>query len=147
VKRNNIELFRDKLQNLISAMEHREQDDFSRGILAVARTLKLDYDNLFSKQVWDTNRIQLKKLAEKYTTSDVTKCPICEGLLHQRKGKYGKFWGCELYPQCKGGRNMSGHPLLNDHMKLFLSEIIYKRTEQQHREKSNRFRIITENNA
>lgn len=28
-------------------------------------------------------------------------CPKCGGKLIKRKGKYGKFWGCSNYPQCK----------------------------------------------
>jgi DNA topoisomerase-3 len=29
------------------------------------------------------------------------KCTKCEGLLIRRKGKYGYFWGCGNYPDCK----------------------------------------------
>ncbi len=28
-------------------------------------------------------------------------CPRCGGVLTQRKGKYGKFYGCSNYPRCK----------------------------------------------
>ncbi len=30
------------------------------------------------------------------------KCPECEGDMVERKGKYGKFYGCAKYPACKG---------------------------------------------
>lgn len=29
------------------------------------------------------------------------KCPFCGNELVLRRGKYGKFWGCSTYPQCK----------------------------------------------
>ena len=28
-------------------------------------------------------------------------CPKCNGVLIERKGPYGKFWGCSNYPKCK----------------------------------------------
>ena len=36
--------------------------------------------------------------------SDITDedsfCPLCGGMLVERKGKYGTFWGCSNYPKC-----------------------------------------------
>jgi len=32
---------------------------------------------------------------------DVEKCPQCGGNLIERKGKYGKFFGCSNYPKCR----------------------------------------------
>ncbi|MGN2436512.1 DNA topoisomerase III [Pseudomonas syringae] len=29
-------------------------------------------------------------------------CPICDNIMHKRKGKSGPFWSCSLYPGCKG---------------------------------------------
>jgi hypothetical protein len=29
-------------------------------------------------------------------------CPICEGPMAERKGRFGAFWGCLRYPECKG---------------------------------------------
>lgn len=29
------------------------------------------------------------------------KCPRCDGILVERKGKYGSFYGCSNYPKCK----------------------------------------------
>ena len=28
-------------------------------------------------------------------------CPKCGGMLKEREGKYGKFYGCSIYPECK----------------------------------------------
>lgn len=32
-------------------------------------------------------------------------CPRCGGMLMKRKGKFGVFWGCSAYPQCRYTRN------------------------------------------
>jgi hypothetical protein len=31
-------------------------------------------------------------------------CPICGDLMKKRTGKFGDFWGCVNYPQCRGTR-------------------------------------------
>ncbi len=31
-------------------------------------------------------------------------CPQCEAPMVQRNGKYGAFWGCSRYPECRGTR-------------------------------------------
>lgn len=36
------------------------------------------------------------------------KCPECQGDMIARNGKYGKFWGCKSFPECKGTRNSEG---------------------------------------
>ena len=28
-------------------------------------------------------------------------CPLCGGYLVERKGKFGKFYGCSNYPKCR----------------------------------------------
>ncbi|MCR5595529.1 MAG: topoisomerase DNA-binding C4 zinc finger domain-containing protein [Lachnospiraceae bacterium] len=32
---------------------------------------------------------------------DVKKCPECGNYMVKRKGKYGPFWGCRSYPDCR----------------------------------------------
>jgi hypothetical protein len=29
-------------------------------------------------------------------------CPSCEKRMVLREGRYGKFWGCQDFPRCKG---------------------------------------------
>lgn len=36
----------------------------------------------------------------------VRKCPRCGNVLRRRKGKYGEFWGCMSYPECKYTENI-----------------------------------------
>jgi hypothetical protein len=32
-------------------------------------------------------------------------CPKCGHKMHTVKGKFGRFWGCNKFPECKGSRN------------------------------------------
>ncbi len=36
------------------------------------------------------------------------KCPECNGEMVSRTGKYGVFWGCKAFPNCKGTRDNQG---------------------------------------
>lgn len=36
------------------------------------------------------------------------KCPLCDGEMVSRKGKFGVFWGCKSYPKCYGTRDSMG---------------------------------------
>jgi ssDNA-binding Zn-finger/Zn-ribbon topoisomerase 1 len=36
------------------------------------------------------------------------KCPECNGPMTPRNGKFGKFWGCIMFPACKGTRDSMG---------------------------------------
>lgn len=36
----------------------------------------------------------------------VPKCPKCGSVLKKRNGKFGEFWGCSSYPDCKYTRNV-----------------------------------------
>lgn len=37
----------------------------------------------------------------------VSSCPKCGGILMKRKGKFGEFWGCGNFPQCRYTKNIS----------------------------------------
>lgn len=39
--------------------------------------------------------------------NDILYCPRCKGVLVERDGKYGKFYGCNNYPKCKYTRKIS----------------------------------------
>jgi hypothetical protein len=34
--------------------------------------------------------------------SIVPSCPLCGDLMKKRSGKFGEFWGCVNFPDCKG---------------------------------------------
>jgi len=33
-------------------------------------------------------------------------CPVCGKSMSIRKGKFGSFWGCIMYPNCMGTRKI-----------------------------------------
>ena len=37
-----------------------------------------------------------------------TLCPECGKRMKSRTGKYGVFWGCSDYPNCRGTRDSQG---------------------------------------
>jgi hypothetical protein len=50
-----------------------------------------------------------KPVAKKKAEGDpeTPECPKCSGEMRRRTGKFGEFWSCIKYPECKGTRNMS----------------------------------------
>jgi DNA polymerase III epsilon subunit family exonuclease len=40
-----------------------------------------------------------------HPSEDVKVCPRCGGALKLRNGKFGEFWGCSGYPECRYTRN------------------------------------------
>lgn len=51
------------------------------------------------------NRSQEKKIIDNSNISKNDSCPKCGVNLIKRNGKYGFFWGCGNYPDCKYTRN------------------------------------------
>ena len=49
---------------------------------------------------------KLEKLADEQRPAqdDTPLCPDCDSPMARRKGSRGPFWGCTLYPQCRGSR-------------------------------------------
>lgn len=44
--------------------------------------------------------------AAKERAQNSTVCPLCGRPLIKRRGKYGEFWGCSSYPNCRFTRNI-----------------------------------------
>ena len=58
------------------------------------------------KSTYDTLQNEIKKTKEnapkKFEVTSGEKCPVCEkGFIVQRHGKFGDFWACDKYPDCK----------------------------------------------
>jgi len=51
-------------------------------------------------------RAEGASMAEPGTIEPPT-CPSCAGPMTLREGKFGKFWSCLRYPECKGTRDVS----------------------------------------
>ena len=47
------------------------------------------------KDIGNTDQKYISKLQENNL------CPLCGAILKERDGKYGKFYGCSNYPNCK----------------------------------------------
>ena len=40
------------------------------------------------------------------TESSAPKCPQCSGPMQLKKGRFGEFWSCLRFPDCRGARNV-----------------------------------------
>lgn len=65
----------------------------------VPRENNLDADNL-SKE-------PLVKIGIIKADSEKEKCPKCDGYLIERKGKFGRFYGCSKFPKCRFTKKIS----------------------------------------
>jgi len=59
-------------------------------------------DCRMNQQVFERLSRELGKAAEK----GLQLCPRCGQLLKKRSGRYGDFWGCSGYPDCRYTRNV-----------------------------------------
>ncbi len=94
----------DKLQehfsNIINveytANMEKELDEIAVGTLSNTKALKEFYDDfeIALKEAFD-------KMPKKELEKTGEKCPLCDGDLVLRKGKYGEFVACSNYPKCK----------------------------------------------
>ncbi|MBU0999137.1 type I DNA topoisomerase [Patescibacteria group bacterium] len=82
-----------------------ELDEISRGEREYEKTLK-DFYLPFSKDV------KLKEKLEKATNlgqaPENIKCPKCNGPMHIKLSRGGKFYSCSNYPDCEGALNLDG---------------------------------------
>ncbi len=66
--------------------------------------------------VWCQHRTRMKSfdfgktalLQSQDATVNSPPCPQCNGAMTLKKGKFGEFWSCQKYPECKGTRNVVG---------------------------------------
>jgi hypothetical protein len=38
---------------------------------------------------------------------EIPTCPLCATPMNKKQGKYGEFWSCQRFPDCRGTRNIS----------------------------------------
>jgi len=114
----NVEVFRQKLENLVAQHEH----DAMLG--AVAYALLKDYNELFPTEIYRYPRVGMEtihNLVSKYCYLSAEQCPICGGETRERQGRRGPFLGCSSYPDCRGARDISGKVSINEALKSFLA--------------------------
>lgn len=61
------------------------------------------FDCRMNQQIFERLGEEMKNPSEE--AKKVKKCPRCGNLLKLRNGKFGEFWGCTGYPDCKYTQN------------------------------------------
>ena len=61
-------------------------------------------DCRMNQQVFEHLKDEIENPTE--AARNVKKCPKCGNVLRKRNGKYGEFWGCMSYPECKYTRGI-----------------------------------------
>lgn len=91
-------VYSSKLKSLINSYTTPILD-----VMEVERLVNLLFSlNVIDKKVKKEHVKNIhQKLNRKKNLIDNHICPKCGGQLVERKGRYGKFWGCSNYPRCK----------------------------------------------
>ncbi|MFH1772238.1 MAG: PD-(D/E)XK nuclease family protein [Candidatus Omnitrophota bacterium] len=62
---------------------------------------------------WCTYRLAMQKLyktprVQSSKEDDISSlpCPVCNNSMVKRNGRFGDFWSCKSYPECRGTRNI-----------------------------------------
>jgi len=144
LNKTGVEVFRAKLQNILDSIEGDKP--YERGVKAVVRALKIDYDILFPERVWQTGQKALQRihrLIKEHCYQNEQLCPICGILLKMKTSRAGKhFLGCQQYPLCQGSRSIEGSPTINNAMKEFLSQKVNQEELIAQKQNNNRFRNL-----
>ncbi len=61
-------------------------------------------DCRMNQMVYEELKTEMKNPSE--AARNVRKCPRCGNLLRRRNGRYGDFWGCTGYPDCRYTENI-----------------------------------------
>ena len=60
---------------------------------------------------WCAYRLKKKPVEQVQKSENTDKnnhtpgCPLCNGPMQLKKGKYGEFWSCQKFPECRGTQN------------------------------------------
>jgi ribosomal protein L37AE/L43A len=90
-------------------------DAFDRGLGQGLSISSREEFHQNAEQAWSeyvqSNRTVFEKtpsIPANSPTPESVKCPECGSEMVSRNGKYGRFWGCKKYPNCKGTRDSDG---------------------------------------
>ena len=61
-------------------------------------------DCRMNQQVFEHLKDEIENPTE--AARNVKKCPKCGNILKKRNGRYGEFWGCMSYPECRYTENI-----------------------------------------
>ncbi len=81
-----------------------ELDQIASGHNTYLKVLSEFYEDFNSKIEEKKENISSDKYSQKEKTDK--RCPECGGKMTVHRGKYGKFAGCDKYPECKGTINL-----------------------------------------
>ena len=86
-------------------MEHHTLSDLALhyGISTAGAHRALN-DCRMNQQVFERLKEDMEHPSE--AAKNVKKCPRCGNVLRKRNGKFGEFWGCMSYPDCKYTENI-----------------------------------------
>lgn len=70
------------------------------------RPIKIEYQWIPRNENTIADRLAFKSLKDFYIEKGHPICD-CGGIMIQRDGKYGKFWGCSHYPKCRKTRSIN----------------------------------------
>lgn len=81
-----ISFFNWVFNNWRKARRQKKLDEIAHNVLA-------DFDSNKEKE-------EIKSIGSRYVSTEY-RCPRCGGMLVMRSGMYGRFLGCNHYPECK----------------------------------------------
>ncbi len=61
-------------------------------------------DCIMNQRIFESLKEEIEKPSE--AAKAVKKCPKCGNIMKKRTGKFGDFWGCMSYPDCKHTENI-----------------------------------------
>lgn len=115
--------FRGLLDKTLQAQSGSE-DRFAKGIKCVTKALITDFDRMFSPNILKGSG-EIHPLIEEHCHK-WPGCPICGSKMHKKTGKFGVFYGCSKYPDCKGVRNEAKEVSMNDALRFYLTQKLYE---------------------
>ena len=84
------------LDDLKSYLKH-----FNDGTIYTIDQMDEIYNKLINAQSEMSNKEHVKNIKQTQQELKQGICPRCGGILVERDGQYGKFYGCSNYPKCR----------------------------------------------
>lgn len=89
-----------KSENVINLPKLKEKLETGENVLSVEQ-MKSIYHTLMGRISATTHKQHAENIKQKHPNTTNELCPKCGKKLVLRNGKYGSFWGCSNYPNCK----------------------------------------------
>lgn len=89
-----------KSENVINLPKLKEKLETGENVLSVEQ-MKSIYHTLMGHISATTHKQHAENIKQKHPNTTNELCPKCGKKLVLRNGKYGSFWGCSNYPNCK----------------------------------------------